>query len=85
MIEAGRPAVPATELPDPCGGPDRLLAPRDLAPAYRPAPAPRRARQRVRPLGARMVCTHCGHRGADVRPDWSQHTKTGGPGGAHRH
>ena len=22
----------------------------------------------IRPLGARMVCTRCGHRGADVRP-----------------
>jgi hypothetical protein len=28
----------------------------------------------IRPLGARMVCTRCGHRGADVRPDWSPHT-----------
>jgi len=24
----------------------------------------------IRPLGVRMVCTRCGHRGADVRPDW---------------
>src|SRR6267154_1710608 len=36
-------------------------------------------------LGPRMVCTACGLIGADVRPDWSQHTGTGGPGGAHRH
>jgi hypothetical protein len=28
----------------------------------------------IRPLGARMACTRCGHRGADVRPDWSPHT-----------
>jgi hypothetical protein len=28
----------------------------------------------IRPLGARMVCTQCGHVGADVRPDWSPHT-----------
>jgi DNA-directed RNA polymerase subunit RPC12/RpoP len=28
----------------------------------------------IRPLGARMVCSRCGHRGADVRPDWSPHT-----------
>jgi hypothetical protein len=29
----------------------------------------------IRPLGARMVCTRCGHRGgADVRPVWSPHT-----------
>jgi hypothetical protein len=27
----------------------------------------------VRPLGSRMVCTRCGHVGADVRPDWSPH------------
>jgi hypothetical protein len=27
----------------------------------------------VRSLGARMVCTRCGHIGADVRPDWSPH------------
>jgi hypothetical protein len=39
----------------------------------------------IRPLGERMVCTRCGHRGADVRPDWTQHTKAAGPGGAHRH
>src|SRR5436190_24322387 len=25
----------------------------------------------IRPLGARMVCSRCGDRGADVRPDWS--------------
>jgi hypothetical protein len=28
----------------------------------------------IRPLGARMVCSRCGHHGADVRPDWSPHT-----------
>jgi hypothetical protein len=28
----------------------------------------------IRPLGSRMVCTRCGHVGADVRPDWSPHT-----------
>jgi hypothetical protein len=28
----------------------------------------------IRPLGTRMVCTRCGHRGADVRPDWSPFT-----------
>jgi hypothetical protein len=28
----------------------------------------------IRALGARMVCSRCGHRGADVRPDWSPHT-----------
>ena len=39
----------------------------------------------IRPLGVRMVCSRCGHRGADVRPDWSQHTPAAGPGGAHRH
>jgi hypothetical protein len=27
----------------------------------------------IRPLGARMVCTRCGHLGADVRPDWAPH------------
>jgi len=27
----------------------------------------------IRPLGARMVCSSCGHRGADVRPDWRPH------------
>jgi hypothetical protein len=37
------------------------------------------------PLGPRMVCTACGLIGADVRPDWSQHTKAVGPGGAHQH
>jgi hypothetical protein len=26
----------------------------------------------VRSLCRRMVCTHCGRVGADVRPDWSQ-------------
>jgi hypothetical protein len=24
----------------------------------------------IRSLGARVVCVRCGHRGADVRPDW---------------
>jgi hypothetical protein len=28
----------------------------------------------IRPLGQRMRCTHCGHRGAEVRPDWRPHT-----------
>ena len=27
----------------------------------------------IRPLGLRMVCTKCGHVGADVRPDWRPH------------
>jgi hypothetical protein len=27
----------------------------------------------IRPLGSRMVCTRCGHVGADVRPDWGSH------------
>jgi hypothetical protein len=27
----------------------------------------------VRALGPKMVCTRCGHHGADVRPDWSPH------------
>jgi hypothetical protein len=27
----------------------------------------------VRALGPKMVCTKCGHVGADVRPDWSPH------------
>jgi len=27
----------------------------------------------IRPLGTRMVCSRCGHRGADVRPDWRPH------------
>jgi hypothetical protein len=27
----------------------------------------------IRPLGARMVCSRCGYRGADVRPDWGPH------------
>jgi hypothetical protein len=27
----------------------------------------------IRALGSRMVCTKCGHVGADVRPDWSRH------------
>jgi hypothetical protein len=25
-----------------------------------------------RPLGSRMVCTRCGHIGADVQPDWGR-------------
>jgi hypothetical protein len=28
-------------------------------------------------LDRRMVCTACGHIGADVRPDWSQNTPLG--------
>jgi hypothetical protein len=24
----------------------------------------------IKSLGSRMVCEQCGHRGADVRPDW---------------
>jgi hypothetical protein len=39
----------------------------------------------IRPLGARMVCTRCGHRGGDVRPDWSRAYGPAGPGGAHHH
>jgi hypothetical protein len=27
----------------------------------------------IRSLGSRMVCTRCGHVGADVRPDWGPH------------
>ena len=27
----------------------------------------------TRPLGLRMVCSKCGHIGADVRPDWGPH------------
>ena len=27
----------------------------------------------IRPLGLRMVCSECGHVGADVRPDWGPH------------
>jgi hypothetical protein len=34
-------------------------------------------------LDPRMVCTACGHRGADVRPDWSQRGNRPGPGSAH--
>ena len=34
----------------------------------------------IRPLGARMVCSRCGHVGADVRPDWSPHTNRQRPG-----
>ena len=30
-----------------------------------------------RSLGQRMVCKVCGHVGAEVRPDWSQHTRPG--------
>jgi hypothetical protein len=36
-------------------------------------------------LGRLMVCTACGLIGADVRPDWSQHTRAAAQGGAHRH
>jgi hypothetical protein len=38
----------------------------------------------IRPLGDRLVCSRCGHRGADVRPDWAQRS-TPGPGAAHSH
>jgi hypothetical protein len=38
----------------------------------------------LRALGPRMVCTHCGLIGADVRPDWSPRTG-GSMGGAHAH
>jgi hypothetical protein len=34
----------------------------------------------IRPLGRRMVCTRCGHRGAEVRPDWRPHTNRRRPG-----
>lgn len=34
----------------------------------------------IRPLGRRMVCTRCGHLGADVRPDWRAHTSRKHPG-----
>jgi hypothetical protein len=34
----------------------------------------------IRALGTRMVCTRCGHRGADVRPDWSPHMAPLRPG-----
>jgi len=34
----------------------------------------------IQPLGTRMVCSRCGHRGADVRPDWSPHTNKLQPG-----
>jgi hypothetical protein len=27
----------------------------------------------IRPLGWHVVCTRCGHVGADARPDWSRH------------
>jgi hypothetical protein len=27
----------------------------------------------IRQLAARMVCTKCGHVGADIPPDWSPH------------
>jgi hypothetical protein len=36
-----------------------------------------------RSLGSRMRCEACGHVGADVRPDWSQHTNRPGAGRAH--
>ena len=29
----------------------------------------------IRPLGSRMVCTRCGHVGADVRLDWGPRVK----------
>jgi hypothetical protein len=29
----------------------------------------------VRSFGARMACTKCGGVGAEVRPDWTPHTK----------
>jgi hypothetical protein len=29
----------------------------------------------IRPLGKRMVCSRCGRVGAEVRPDWSPHTR----------
>ena len=35
-------------------------------------------------LDPRMVCTACGLIGADVRPDWSQHTTRSTAGAAHR-
>jgi hypothetical protein len=34
----------------------------------------------ILPLGTRMACSRCGHRGADVRPDWSPHTNKPQPG-----
>jgi hypothetical protein len=33
----------------------------------------------VRSLCPRMVCTRCGMIGADVRPDWSPHTRPAPP------
>jgi hypothetical protein len=36
-----------------------------------------------RSLGIRMVCKACGHVGADIRPDWSQHTEAPKAGRAH--
>ena len=36
----------------------------------------------VRRLGRRMLCTWCGHVGADVRPDWRAHTNRARPGSA---
>ena len=33
-------------------------------------------------LNRRMICTACGSIGADVRPDWSQHTPAAAPGKA---
>ena len=38
----------------------------------------------VRSLCGRMVCTACGLIGADVRPDWTAMSGSGGMGGAHR-
>jgi hypothetical protein len=32
----------------------------------------------VRSLCRRMVCTRCGYRGADVRPDWRPHVNKPG-------
>ena len=34
----------------------------------------------LRSLGARMACSKCGRRGAEVRPDWSSHTSHMQPG-----
>jgi hypothetical protein len=39
----------------------------------------------IRPLGNRMVCSRCGHVGADVRPNWAQKSEGAhGAGSAHR-
>jgi hypothetical protein len=37
----------------------------------------------LKSLCPRMVCTHCGLIGADVRPDWTPHTGGASKGGAH--